>query len=204
MALFSPLGDRFNKRLLLTALLAVAPALAFGGPISGEGEQAGGLSVPVEYHKLDNGLKVIVKINDRGPFKDDRIIDLSYGAAMQLDMIEDGTSLVEIRAIEFDTGGDRPVRTVVPAEPPDDAADRRTGNDIFVQVGAFGDRENAERRRAFLLQNDIGDVRIEPDASRTPTLYRVQIGPVADVFAYDRIVDKLATLGIDDPWLVTR
>ena len=158
----------------------------------------------VEVRNLRNNKSIVVRVNDRGPFVHNRIIDLSYGAAMQLDMIEDGTSLVEIRAIEFDAGGDRPVRTIMPTEPPDDAADRRTGNDIFVQVGAFGDRENAERRRAFLLQNDIGDVRIEPDASRTPTLYRVQIGPVADVFAYDRIVDKLATLGIDDPWLVTR
>ena len=114
-------------------------------------------------------------------------------------------SLVEIRALDFDAaGGDRPVRAVSPAAPPTGGPDLRTGNDIFVQVGAFGNLENAERRSAFLRQNDIGSVRIEPDATRTPTLYRVQIGPVADVFEYDRIVDELADLGIDDPWLVTR
>ena len=159
----------------------------------------------VEVRNLRNNKSIVVRVNDRGPFVHNRIIDLSYAAAMQLDMVDDGTSLVEVRALEFDAArGDRPVRAVSPAAPPTDSADLRTGNDIFVQVGAFGNRENAERRSAFLRQNDIGNVGIVPDASRTPPLYRVQIGPVADVFEYDRIVDDLAELGIDDPWLVTR
>jgi rare lipoprotein A len=158
----------------------------------------------VEVRNLRNNKTIVVRVNDRGPFVHNRVIDLSYAAAMQLDMVADGTSLVEVRALDFDADtGDRPVRAVTPAAPPADA-DRRTGNDIFVQVGAFGNRENAERRSAFLRQNDIGSVTIEPDTSRTPPLYRVQIGPVADVFEYDRIVDELAELGIDDPWLVTR
>ena len=157
----------------------------------------------VEVRNLRNNRKIIVRVNDRGPFVHNRIIDLSYAAALELDMVKDGTSLVEVRAIDFRPSGDQPVRAVTPAEPPAAPA-AASGNTIYVQVGAFGSRDNAERRLALLRQHDLGNVAIVPDSGRTPPLYRVQIGPVADVFAYDRIVDELATLGIDDPWLVTR
>jgi rare lipoprotein A len=156
----------------------------------------------VEVRNLRNNRTIVVRVNDRGPFVHNRIIDLSYAAALELDMVKDGTSLVEVRAIEFQPAGDRPVRAVSPAEPATPTVP--AGNTIYVQVGAFGSLDNAERRLAQLRQNDLGDVVIIPDTGRTPALYRVQIGPVADVFEYDRIVDELATLGIDDPWLVTR
>ena len=158
----------------------------------------------VEVRNLRNNKSVVARVNDRGPFVHNRIIDLSYAAALELDMVNDGTSLVEVRAIDFDTAGDRPVRSTTPPEPRPSAAAARSGNAIYVQVGAFGSRDNAERRLALLRQHDVGAAAIVPDATRTPPLYRVQIGPVADVFEYDRIVDELALLGIDDPWLVTR
>ena len=51
---------------------------------------------------LRNGHSVVVRLNDRGPFKANRIIDLSYAAALKLDMVRDGTTLVEVRALEAD------------------------------------------------------------------------------------------------------
>ena len=158
----------------------------------------------VEVRNLRNDKAVVVRVNDRGPFLHNRIIDLSYAAALELDMVNDGTSLVEVRAIDFEPPGDRPVRAVTPAAPMPSAPATDTANTIFVQVGAFGDQDNAERRQALLRQHDVGNVAIVPDTGRSPTLYRVQIGPVADVFEYDRLVAELASLGIDDPWLVTR
>ena len=161
----------------------------------------------VEVRNLRNNRSIVVRVNDRGPFVHNRIIDLSYGAALALDMVADGTSLVEVRAINFDDrgSGDRTVRAVTPAAAPSPpAAAARGGNDIYVQVGAFGNRDNAERRLAFLRQNDLGAAEIVVAAAGTAELYRVQLGPVADVFEYDRIVDELALLGIDDPYLVTR
>ncbi len=158
----------------------------------------------VEVRNLRNNRTIVVRVNDRGPFVHNRIIDLSYAAALELDMVADGTSLVEVRAINFESSGDHPVRATTPAQPGSASADPRGGNDIFVQVGAFGDRRNAERRLAMLRRENLGNVAIVPDTGRSPVIYRVQIGPVADVFEYDRIVDELATLGIDDPWLVTR
>ena len=60
-----------------------------------------------EVTNLDNGKKVIVKINDRGPFKDDRLIDMSYGAALRLGMTGTGTARVDVRVI--DVSGNAPV-----------------------------------------------------------------------------------------------
>ena len=182
----------------------------------------------VRVKNLRNNKSIVVRVNDRGPFVHNRIIDLSYAAALKLDMVRDGTSLVEVTAISFDEpAGDRPVRAVTPAEPqaqpvaqsvapPDTrsvakpesqsvapAASTSTENDIFVQVGAFGDRANAERRQAVLMAGGILDAFIFADEGSSPPLYRVRIGPIAGVDDYDGIVGKLEALGIGDPYLVT-
>ena len=158
----------------------------------------------VEVRNLRNNRSVVVRVNDRGPFVNNRIIDLSYAAARELDMVEDGTSMVEVRVIEFEApAGDRPLRVSTPT-PGGGGAPERSGNDIYVQVGAFGSRVNAERRLALLRQYDVGDTVIVADTARSPALYRVQIGPVANVFDYDRLVAELLRIGIDDPYLVTR
>jgi rare lipoprotein A len=181
----------------------------------------------VKVRNLRNDRSIIVRVNDRGPFVHNRIIDLSYAAALKLDMIRDGTSLVEVTAITFDDPpGDRPVRIVEPAEAPagasanaapvvpemepqsPPASERRTSpsvekeHEIFVQVGAFGDRANAERRRSVLLSGGIGDAFIFADEASTPPMYRVRIGPIAGVEDYDALVLKLEAMGIADPYLV--
>lgn len=168
----------------------------------------------VKVRNLRNNKSIIVRVNDRGPFVHNRIIDLSYAAALKLDMVQDGTSLVEVTAISFDEpAGDRPVRIVEPAEPPapvtSSVAEAEPqpaagqSNDIFVQVGAFGDRANAERRRAALLSGGIGGAFIFADEAATPPMYRVRIGPIDGVDDYDALVLELERLGIRDPYLVT-
>ena len=165
----------------------------------------------VRVRNLSNNKSTIVRVNDRGPFAHNRIIDLSYSAAMKLDMVRDGTSLVEITAITFDgPPGDQPTRhqstpqetrpapDPVRVEPPTVDV-----NQIFVQVGAFGSRENAEQRSAALASAHIGNVSIHADTSTFPTLYRVQIGPIWDAVQYDVIVDELENIGIPDPYLIT-
>jgi rare lipoprotein A len=159
----------------------------------------------VMVRNLRNDRSVIVRVNDRGPFVHNRIIDLSYAAAMKLDMVRDGTSLVEVTAISFDEpAGDRAVRIVEPAEPPAAGGEPAPlhDNEIFVQVGAFGDRANAERRRSTLLSSGIGSAFIIADEASTPPMYRVRIGPIASVEDYDALVLKLETLGVTDPYLV--
>jgi rare lipoprotein A len=76
-------------------------------------------------------------------------------------------------------------------------------NRIFVQVGAFGDRANADRRSKSLSASGIADVSVQVDPTTSPPLYRVRIGPVADVEQYDLLVEALARLGITDPYLIS-
>jgi rare lipoprotein A len=162
----------------------------------------------VRVRNLGNNRSIIVRVNDRGPFVHNRIIDLSYAAAMKLDMITDGTSLVEVTAINFDQPqGDHPVRVSSP-QPATAASTIATQpvaktNQIYVQVGAFGDRTNAERRLGELSLAGIGDAFIHEERSADRVLYRVRIGPVADVVRYDGIVDDLEAMGITDPYLIS-
>lgn len=178
----------------------------------------------VRVRNLRNNKSVVVRVNDRGPFVHNRIIDLSYSAALRLDMVRDGTSLVEVEALSFDDQpGDRPTRQTT-AAPPDESPrgaaasaaaqpesippDRapptnETTNEIFVQVGAFGDRDNANRRLALLRSGGIGIGFVAEDSIAVPALYRVRIGPIKGVEQYDLLVSELEKLGIADPYLVT-
>lgn len=88
----------------------------------------------VEVENLENGLKVLVRINDRGPFLKNRIIDLSWQAAHRLAMTDKGTAAVNIRVIRWNG-----------APPP--AGSRAADNtcpECCVQAGAFSVRENAD------------------------------------------------------------
>jgi len=155
----------------------------------------------VRVRNLRNGKSVVVRVNDRGPFVDNRLIDLSYAAAKKLDMITAGTSLVEVTAISFD---DPPVRAAAPIVNDKPAkADKDPVESIFVQVGAFGEPENARRRYNHLRDSGIGRAFVHEDNSRSPALYRVRIGPISDVMQYDAIVEHLQGLGISDTHLVT-
>lgn len=176
----------------------------------------------VRVRNLRNDRSVVVRVNDRGPFVHNRIIDLSYSAALKLDMIRDGTGLVEVTVIDLDPpSGDRTVRQSTPPAPtpapplvslpstapqPAPTAEPATGaglseHTIFVQVGAFGDRTNAERRLAMLAAAGIDNAFVHEDNSSDPALLRVRIGPVADVVQYDVLVEELANIGITDPYL---
>src|SRR5260221_11575204 len=87
---------------------------------------------------LRNGRSVVVRINDRGPFVANRLIDLSYTAATKLDMIREGTTLVEVRAL---TPGIPDELTRSAQSPPPS---------LYVQAGAFADAHNAQQERARL------------------------------------------------------
>jgi rare lipoprotein A len=159
----------------------------------------------VRVRNLRNDKSIIVRVNDRGPFVHNRIIDLSYAAATKLDMIKDGTSLVEVTAIDVDEPArDRPVSRTSPSSPRDGAGSASPlPHTIYVQVGAFGERANARRRLGYLSQGGINNAFIHEESVSGRTLYRVRIGPVADVFQYDALVAELERLGITDPYLIS-
>jgi rare lipoprotein A len=148
----------------------------------------------VRVTNLQNDKSVVVRVNDRGPFVANRIIDLSYAAASALGIVQAGTAMVEVTAL----GDDAPIETVAsaaPAAPASSAADAL----LYLQVGAFGDAENAHRRFAELQDGGIEPAFVHEDAP----LYRVRIGPIANVAQYDSLVLKLKRLGISEMHLVT-
>jgi rare lipoprotein A len=131
---------------------------------------------------LRNGRSVVVRVNDRGPFVGNRIIDLSYTAAAKLDMLREGTALVEVRTV---TATDEP------------SAVAQSG--LYVQAGAFADESNARRLVERLHAAGVSGAFSRANAdSRAPRLHRVRIGPVASVAEFDRLVARLAALGIRD------
>jgi rare lipoprotein A len=141
----------------------------------------------VQVTNLSNGRSVIVRVNDRGPFKEGRIIDLSYTAAAKLDMLRDGTAFVEVRAL---TPNDRPKTT--PAAP---------SGTLFVQAGAFSNEANALRLVNELRAQGIANAAVRADRVDSRTLYRVRVGPIPNVPEFDRTVARLKQLGIVDAHL---
>jgi len=148
----------------------------------------------VEVTNLQNGRKVTLRVNDRGPFKDNRIIDLSYAAALALDVVRPGTAMVEVRAIDSPDAGSTDVPLVASAAPGMETA--AAGARTYLQVGAFGERANAERLRERLGATFGEDVRIQPEPPESPRLYKVQVGPVRDVAHADRMVSMLSGIGV--------
>jgi len=148
----------------------------------------------VQVTNLQNGRKIIVKVNDRGPFHGNRIIDLSYVAAHKLGVLGAGTGRVEIRAI--DPRAPQPTTTVAAADASPDATN------LYLQVGAFASRMNAENLRARLRGAAQTPIQISPTLSNQVTVYRVRIGPIQTVEEADRLAENLAGLGIGEPRVI--
>jgi rare lipoprotein A len=146
-----------------------------------------------------NGRSVIVRVNDRGPFVGDRIIDLSYAAAVRLGMQNDGTALVDIEVIGPEAGTTAAVAPA-PAAAPVQALPAET-EPLWLQVGAFSDAGNAARLEARLAEQGIDDVVTHPEKSLLRTIYRVRIGPLATVDEIERMLAAVRALGIDDAHL---
>ncbi len=141
------------------------------------------LAIPsyVRVTSLRNGRSVVVRVNDRGPFHSDRIIDLSYVAAWKLGIVSDGSGMVEVESI-IPGAGETPVETPktvaapVQATPPP-ASPPTAG--IFLQLGAFGSRDNAED---FLskMRVELEDLGVSQEILARDNLYRVHAGPYVD------------------------
>lgn len=133
----------------------------------------------VRVTNLENGRKTIVRVNDRGPFHDNRVIDLSYAAAVKLGFHDKGTARVRVE--------------VVKPEAPE-------VKQFMVQAGAFSQLANADRSKVELnkLTGFSGTVvRTSNDG-----LYRVQIGPVREGAALDRLRSVLVAANYGSPRLI--
>ena len=165
-----------------------------GTPYNMYGMSAASRDLPlptwVRVTNLENGRQVVVKVNDRGPFVPNRIIDLSYAAAKQLDMIRKGTALVEVQTID-------PQHPAVNPPPPQDAAHGGPVPRLYLQVGAFASQDHAARFKAQLAARGLGPLVVQLGAAEGgQALYRVRLGPLADVNALDTATEHIRALGI--------
>ena len=147
----------------------------------------------LQVTNLHNGKKVIVKVNDRGPFHGNRILDLSYAAAAKLDMLKTGTTNVEIEAIDpkkFNRY--KTPKTLAP--PPTTLAS--TKNASYLQLGSFTNRKNAENLLDKLKRLSITQAKIQKSSSAKNTSYLVKVGPIKNHKEAQRIKSKLLRAGL--------
>ncbi|TVS13454.1 MAG: septal ring lytic transglycosylase RlpA family protein [Wenzhouxiangella sp.] len=141
-----------------------------------------------EVRHLENGRSIIVRINDRGPFHPDRVIDLSWAAAVKLGIDQAGTGPVEVRAITFD---EPDVPRVRPARFP-----------VLLQVGAFAERERADGVAHALGNGGVAPVVTERARTGAGQIWRVQVGPLSDLDKTFELVERVIELGFDRPQYV--
>lgn len=168
-------GTKFNGRLTstrerysLTGMTAASPDLP--------------IPCYARVTNLQNGRQIIVKVNDRGPFAANRIMDLSYVAAKKLGYANRGTALVEVTSIDVPNPLQRARH---------DFANHRP--EMYLQVGAFEYSGNAQRLETALRHLTARNIRITHNDSR---FYRVQIGPLKTVYESDNLQRRISNAGL--------
>ncbi len=150
----------------------------------------------VRVRNLRNGKQVVLKVNDRGPFLHNRVIDLSYAAAYRLGIVATGTGLVEVVAVDPDTMLAKknigvPVVSAIAHSP-----------SIYIQVGAFSERDNAERLRRQLNGHTYDPVITQHVRVNGGDIHRVRVGPIATVDEADKMVQRMMWQGYDPTLIV--
>ena len=179
----------------------------------------------VEVTNLDNGRRIRVRVNDRGPFVRGRIIDLSRAAAQELGFYQQGTARVRVRYVgpapplggsdvrlaqasrrrDRDDDGDAALPNGPQPYRQDPRASYRTvsaasppapARGLRVQAGAFSTQDNAERAARQLAS--AGPTRVEPMERDGRTLYRVTVGGGEDADTADGLRARVAAAGYPD------
>ncbi len=156
----------------------------------------------VEVTNLDNGKRVVVRVNDRGPFVGGRVIDLSYAAAHRIGMVDEGVAPVHIRVVGPTEEEARPLRVAGTGAVDSPLPEQRDSAGIeprFVQVGAFADRSAAERVQHDLHSLGFAKVRVTTLSSTSGSpLHRVRIGPLADPSVVRDVEERLQQAALED------
>ncbi|MCS5707871.1 septal ring lytic transglycosylase RlpA family protein [Candidatus Berkiella cookevillensis] len=173
---------------------------------------------------LKNGKEIIVKINDRGPFADDRILDLSYAAAKKLGVYDSGTAMVQVTAIDAHSFYKKSSSTVAssatnkasttaistaaasstPSKTTTAVASASSSSSgaqkpVYIQLGAFKSKENADKlaAQANQITNKWEQVMISVLSPITNSpLYKVRVGPIVDLELAENVKNELAQLSL--------
>jgi rare lipoprotein A len=169
----------------------------------------------VRVTNLDNHRSAIVRVNDRGPFHSERLIDLSYAAAVKLGFADRGTARVMVEVVDgtdqfsnvakAEPGSAPPAApaspsaaTALAAVPPEPAVPGP--EQIFLQAGAFKDAAGAERLRKDLMR--IVNVSVNVQRFANDGYYRVRIGPVMQMSEATRLQTLIVDAAHPKPLIV--
>jgi len=150
------------------------------------------LSSYARVTNLENQRSIIVRINDRGPYHGDRVMDLSYAAAKKLDLQEAGIGAVEIKAIA-------PEQALAQLQKSAETQEK----DVYLQVGTFGNKKKAMKLQNKIAAHQLPQPEILPSTHNGSTLYKVQMGPIKSPESGHKLNVQLAKLGIKATQFVT-
>ena len=153
----------------------------------------------VRVTHLGNGRSVVVKVNDRGPFHDNRLIDLSWAAAKKLGITGTGTGVVEIEAIDPRHYQQARQHPNIPEKK--SAPTTSLQYHLYLQAGAFISHNNAQQLQ-HKLQEALQIQNIRAIYSADKRLYRVRIGPLANVDEADQLAEQISQRGLAQPHIV--
>lgn len=185
----------------------------------------------VKVTNLDNGRSVTLRVNDRGPFYSDRIIDLSFAAAKKLGYAEQGVARVKVEGINpeqwwAERGQEPPVVTGTAQKAPEpvrqtavevyvppvqqhagallplDVTPQAESRGIYLQVGAFANPDAAQLLRDKLGAVTASQVKVSSVVRDQQVLHRVRIGPLSDAKQADTIRQQVQLAGLGSPTLV--
>jgi rare lipoprotein A len=150
----------------------------------------------VRVRNLENNKTIVVKVNDRGPFHANRIIDLSFAAAKKIGMMGKGTALVDVQAID-------PRHPNKQCGEPKQTSRKHSKTYIYLQLGAFSQKNNADK-----LANRIADISrqtisVKATRSGDKHYYKVLIGPLkGGVEEVDSLSAKLKQKGFGEAYAI--
>lgn len=152
----------------------------------------------VSVKNLRNSRQVIVKVNDRGPFVDGRVIDLSYAAAQKLGVVQNGTAEVEITVLAAPQ-----ISRSKPESPDHIVYGRNISQKYFVQLGAFSEINNAQKFREQLTSQAIEPTVIKSYSDSSGDFHKVQVGPLTSTQDLQTMESRLNDLGYTQLYVVT-
>ena len=215
-ATYVVLGKRYYVKKESTGYVERGPASWYGKKFHGRKTSNGEIynmyamtaahkTLPIPTYlqvtNLDNGKSVVVRVNDRGPFHGNRIIDLSYAAASKLGYASNGVGNVELRAIEPGQATTTTAsRSSTPA--PVARAASTSSNQLVLQLGSFISQYNAESLRAQLALNNVTSAEVQRTEVDRKSIYRVRIGPIASTEEADSLASRIHKLGMGVPSIV--
>ena len=178
----------------------------------------------VRVTNLENNRQAIVRVNDRGPFHDNRIIDLSYAAAVKLGYQSKGTAKVKLEVIHFDennnvTVGNKPTVTydeylgiaVVPTTTAAQDSDEDTASNtnvssqsdepaIYIQVAALSDAQKAKS-----ISNVLSALyQIPAHLPVSDNIYKLQLGPIFEDAIASEVLEQLKQNGYPNAYKITQ